>query len=156
MKRCVLFLLLILLIRCSDKSSEIGIDKVLYELIQKYQSKYPIPEDKSKLIYVYFVDCFKENNDTIIRLGRSAAGISKSDKVYGVYENEELKPTFIFDQSNLCDKLIMKKVKNKNNDRFYRNDNGSYPESYPPIYKYKLKNNELTLMKIDTIWLKWD
>jgi hypothetical protein len=155
-----IFSLFVLLFSCDNKSKEVGLDEKLYSTVIDYQKKYPIPKvikkHQKRIIYVYVLDCYKEDNDTLITVGRFPAVISKSDTVYGVYKNKELEPTFIFDQSNLCDKLITKKIKNKNNDKFYRSDNVSYPESFPPIFKYKFKNNELSLVKIDSVWLVWD
>jgi hypothetical protein len=160
MKKYIFSVFVLLLLSCDDKSKEVGLEKNFYTKIIDYQKKYPIPkvikEYQKGVIYVYLVECYKEDNDTLITVGRFPAGISKSDTVYGVYKNEELQPTFIFDQSNLCDKLITKKIENKNNDKFYRSDKSTFPESFPPIFKYKLKNNKLSLVKIDSVWLKWD
>lgn len=160
MKIYTFILLTLLIVSCSDKSKKIGLEKSLYKIIVDYQEKYPIPrgikEYKKDAIHIYLLDCLKENNDTLITIGRFPAGISKFDDFFGVYNNDELEPTFIFDKNNLCNKLIIKKIKNINNKNFYRDDKITYPESYPPVYKYKFKKNKLLLIKIDSIWLKWD
>lgn len=46
-------------------------------------------------------------------IGRFSGGISKFDNVFGVYNNDEIEPTFIFDENNLCNKLIIKKNNKK-------------------------------------------
>jgi hypothetical protein len=141
---------------CNVSKKEDVLDNNLYEKIIDYQTKFPIPKENPKNhIFVYKTYFWKDNKDTIIVLQRSSAGISKSDVGYGIYEDDKLHPTFIYDEHHLGDKLILKKFTNIENDKFYWK-NGAPSESFPPTYTYVLKNKELRFVKIDTVWKKWD
>mgnify|MGYP001316437273 CR=1 FL=1 len=143
-------------ISCSQTKNEKFLDKNLYSKIKEYQSIYPIPDkNPKKRIFVYHVNFWKEDNDTIVTIQRSSAGIAKDDKGYGIFQSEEFKPTFIYDEENLGKNFIFKKMPDKSRDAFYWKK-GAQPESFPPVYKYIVRNRDLKLMKIDTVWTKWD
>ncbi|NYA71941.1 hypothetical protein HZF10_13510 [Flavobacterium sp. MAH-1] len=122
----------------------------------EYQTKFPIPKDNQKnRIYIYQAYFWRDHGDTIIGLRRSSGGILKNDDGYGVYRDQRLLPTVIYDDKNLGYNLILNKIRSRDTDKFYWTK-GSQPESSPPIFNYQLKNNELRLMRIDTIWSRWD
>ena len=74
---------------------------------------------------------------------------------FGVYIDNILKPTIIYDKDSLGQKFILKKV-NKSKEEYYWINKGNAPESFPPIYSYLVKDKKLILKKIDTVWKRWD
>lgn len=156
MKNSVVLTILLLFVSCKKESNEIGLNENLYRLIEDYQKKYPIPikniEKQNNLIYIYTVDFWKEKEDTLITIIRAPTGRKEFDIVYGPYWDNILRPTFIIDNKNLGKKFIIKKIRNKSNWK----KKGIIPESFPPIYTYLVNNEELKLIKIDTIWKRWD
>lgn len=160
MKKNIIAVTFLLFLTCCKNYND-DLDKNLYNAILKYQKKYPIPKlnhkEVGQMIYLYKVYFFKEKKDTIILLQRSPAGLSKLDKGYGIYQDDILYPTFIYDDNNLGTKFIKNKVNDtEKNKKFYWLIGATPPENFPPVYKYKVKNNELQLVKIDTVWQKWD
>ena len=118
--RVFIYCLVLCFIGCNQNTNENLLDENLYKKIIDYQTKYPIPSNNTKnRIYVYKVYFWKEEKDTIVVLQRSAAGISKDDKGYGIYMYKELLPTFVYDEDNLSNSLILKKIPNQSNDAFY-------------------------------------
>ena len=156
MKNCIVLILLLLFISCKNASNQIGLNENLYGVIIDYQNKYPIPvkkkEKQNSLNYIYTVDFWKEKKDTLVTILRAPAGRTKFDNVYGAYYDNILKPTFIIDNKNLGNKFIIKKIKNKSNWL----KKGITSESFPPTHTYLVKDKELKLIKIDTIWKHWD
>ena len=75
-------------------------------------------------------------------------------KGFGIYEDTKLKPTFIIDEDNLGTRFILNKIKDVKDDFYWHGK--KFPESFPPVYTYKIKNTKLELVKIDTIWNHWD
>jgi len=159
-KKIVLVIFMSILLTCCKKSNH-DLDKNLYDAILTYQERYPIPKSKegefNRTIYLYKVYFFKEKTDTMIILQRSPAGLSKLDKGYGIYKDETLYPTFVYDKNNLGSKFIRRKVSDaKKNKEFYWLIGATPSERFPPVYKYKVQNKELKLVKIDTVWKTWD
>ena len=160
MKQNIIAVICFLLLTCC-KNFNNDLDKNLYDIILKYQGDYPIPKvnhnETNQTIYLYKVYFYKEKKDTIILLQRSPAGLSKLDKGYGIYQDDTLYPTFIYDDNNLGGKFI----KNKKNDieknkKFYWIIGAAPSESFPPVYKYKIQSKELKFVKIDTVWRTWN
>lgn len=156
--RAFIYLILIsfCFIGCNKNTNKKILDENLYNIIVDYQNKYPIPNNNTKnRIFVYKVYFWKDEKDTIIVLQRSAAGISKDDKGYGIYKYKKLHPTFVYDDYNLSNSFILKKIPNKSNDAYYWLK-GATPESSPPVFTYVVKNKEFKLKEIDTVWNNWD
>lgn len=160
MKRLLLLILISFCYSCENESQKIGLDKKLYQTLIEYQKKYPIPkkvsEDGSKPIYVYYAYFWLKKQDTILVFQRSSGGILKSVKGFGIYKDAQLMPTFIIDDKNLGNKFITKKINNKSNYEFYWNDKNNFPESFPPVHTYLVKNKEIKLINVDTVWTHWD
>lgn len=158
MEKSFILIIVILLFSCNKNKKNEGIIEPLLSSVVEYQKKYPIPIDAIKNhkndIFIYYLWFEKETNDTIIKIQRSSGGLSKSVKGYGVYQSERLKPTFIIDEMKLGIKYY--NFIPISNNSFYFSKKISYSESSPPIYKYLLKKGKIKLMKIDTIWNKWD
>jgi hypothetical protein len=160
MRKNIIAVIFLLLLTCC-KNYNNDLDKNLYDAILKYQEDYPIPKlshsEEGQTIYLYKVYFFKEKKDTIIVLQRSPAGLSKLDKGYGIYQDDSLNPTFIYDDNNLGTKFIKNKINDtEKNKKFYWLIGATPSERFPPVYKYKIQNKELKLVKIDTIWKTWD
>ena len=117
MNKNIIAVVFLLLLSCC-KNYNNNLDKNLYDAILKYQEDYPIPKVNhngvSQSIYLYKVYFYKEKKDTIILLQRSPAGLSKLDKGYGIYQDDTLYPTFIYDDNNLSAKFIKNKIKKNN------------------------------------------
>ncbi|RUT69455.1 hypothetical protein D0817_16605 [Flavobacterium cupreum] len=161
MKNYIITVIFLLLLTCC-KNYNNDLDKNLNMAILNYQKEYPIPQltnknEAGQAIYLYKVYFWKEMRDTIVVLQRSSGGISKLDKGYGIYQDENLQPTFIYDDNNLGSRFIKNKINDiEKNKRYYWLKGATPPENFPPVYKYKVINNELKLVKIDTVWQKWD
>ncbi len=162
MKRYILLILIFFCYSCEKhESKKIGLDKKLYQTLIEYQKKYPIPKKiiskrGSQPIYVYYAYFWLKAQDTILVFQRSSGGILKSEKGFGIYKDSQLMPTYIIDDKNLGNKFITKKIINKSNDEFYWKEKESFPESFPPVHTFLVKNKQLKLIKIDTVWTHWD
>ena len=109
---------------------------------------------EKKRIYVYSATFWKNKKDTLLVITRSSSGIPPNIKGFGIYEDNKLKPTFIVDQNNLGSQFVLKKINDIKKDFYWHEKN--FPESFPPVYTYKINNRKLGLIKIDTIWKHWD
>lgn len=149
-----LFLLLILTTCC--KSNDNDIKPHLRNAIINYQKIYPIPNPTESKggVYVYSVVFKKEGNDTLVSITRSSSGVLPHSKGFGVYKDDELSPSYIYDENKLSDNFISKK-KNFTESK-YTIHSESFKESYPPVYTYLVRKENLSLKKIDTIWSRWD
>ncbi|HWJ29433.1 MAG TPA: hypothetical protein VNS32_23035 [Flavisolibacter sp.] len=141
--------------------SEISQDfaQELYTVLLQYQKKYPLTEQKKKGLYIYVADFFKFKNDTILLLFQSPEGVrsSKDQIVLGVYEDEVLHRTAIRDAKQFYSKKLIKRILIDSLSllHFKPDINKSYPENFPPVYYYKVVNDQLVLNKIDTVWSTW-
>jgi hypothetical protein len=148
-------IILIAFILSCCKSDDKQLSDVLLSKLVEYQKKYPYYNqyDKGKAI-IYTAMFIKKNNDTLLQLCRSSNGVIPELKGYGIFKNDELKETFIYDEFNLSEKFIKNKIL-KIDKQNYFNIEGSFDESFPPIHTYVVRNKELHLIKIDTIWKHW-
>ena len=154
MKNVFAILLLTIFYGCAKDED---LDKNFKNVLIAYQKKFPTPTDSKpnrKRIYVYSVYFWQNKKDTLLFLSRSSGGVSKVIKGYGIYQDDKLKPTFIVDKSNLSSNLIINRITNING-KFYWKEK-SFPESTPPVFTYLVKNKELRLINIDTVWNNWD
>ena len=151
MKICFIYVCLSLfLISCKKNDLSTELKKEVVE----YQKKVPLPsvknEETSKFLYV--INFEKKGNDTLFNLIR-CPGISKFDSITGIYQDDVLKPLVIIDRHELGKNwLYLKKDNGVNN--FIINNLHSI-EDYPPLYKYRIKNKKIILIKIDTISYNW-
>nr|WP_315239949.1 hypothetical protein [uncultured Flavobacterium sp.] len=145
---------LFLIFSCSKKET---LDNNLKKIIIDYQKKYPIPnETNSKLNSFVYIAFFQvKNNDTIFLLSRSANGLLPEFKGYGIFQDKVLKPTFIYDSKEFSKNFVFERLKNDSANEFYLNLK-VFNERFPPIYTYSVKNKNINLIKIDTIWNRWD
>lgn len=147
-------LIVVIFFGCSQKEN---LNHDFKSVLINYQNKFPIPklENKGKKrIYIYSAYFWKNKNDTLLVITRSSSGIMPNSKGLGIYEDRELKPTFIVDEDSLGTQFILNKIVDIKDNFYWREK--KFPESFPPVYTYKVKNTKLELVKIDTIWKKWD
>lgn len=145
MKKIYLLLVFVILSSCQKKE----LSYEFRDVILKYQKKIPLPMNAEK--YVYVVHFFRFENDTLFNLIR-CSGISNHDSVSGVYQDKTLKPLIIIDRDKLGKKIFYLKKLNKNISDYYRLQ---LKEDFPPLYRYKIKNNKIILINIDTISDHW-
>jgi hypothetical protein len=134
----------------------------LYSKLIDYQHLYPVPnrnEKKGTGLYVYLVSFYYFHPDTIVTIKRASDGVSLSawNKVLGVYKNGQLLPTFIRDTSCFYSRGFIDSVFTDSASlrQFTAVNEREYPESFPPIYRFKVEKNKLILNRIDTVWEKW-
>jgi hypothetical protein len=155
LKKLVYIILISLSFFGCSKNDELSPN--LRVVLLNYQKKFPFPTDnksKSKCIFVYSAYFWKKNQDTLLVLTRSSSGILPNLKGFGIYRDDNLKPTFILDENKLGDRFILKKI-NQEKEEFYWLEK-SFKEGFPPLYTYSIKNKELKLIAIDTVWKSWD
>jgi hypothetical protein len=154
MNKKLMILLLFFSFGCSEK---VDLDKGFRNVLIDYQNKFPIPSLKDKerkRIYIYSANFWKNKKDTLLVITRSSSGITPNIKGFGIYEDKKLKPTFVTDENGLGNKFILKKIMNIKEEFYWKGEN--FPESFPPVYTYLVKNKELKFIKVDTIWKHWD
>lgn len=155
-KRALILVFLTLFLSCNKENI---LDNNLKKIIIEYQRKYPIPDSnmvgyKSKM-YIYVVSFQVVKKDTVLRLTRSSNGLLPDLKGYGIFQDEVLKPTFIYDANEFSRKFVFDRIKNNSVDKYYINPK-VISEGQPPIYTYSVKNKNINLVKIDTFWNRWD
>jgi hypothetical protein len=131
----------------------------LYREIVRYQREFPLPKNPKFGLYFYYLVFSKLKSDTIFAITRPGDGLFHSDvnSVLGVYKDSILAPTIIKDGMFLGRDLITKAIVDTNElMKFVQKPGHDYPESFPPIYMYKIHGKELVLEKVDTIWSQWD
>jgi hypothetical protein len=157
-------LLLIILNSCNQKGSLresecenlTGIDDSLYSLIISYQkinsipviAKYDVnlpPPPQTAFKYIYEV-LFEKEEDTLITIYLRPDGIDSyqagvNNKIYGVYQDSCLKPTYFISDSNLVKNFIKsyKTVKLHN----FQYDNNSNIDFRYDRYVYKVINGKI-------------
>ncbi|WP_298303783.1 hypothetical protein [Flavobacterium sp.] len=152
MSKTILIIASFIIISCSKKKD--NLEKYFKESLIEYQTKYPIPPNSKKGQYVYFALFKKNGNDTTFVISRSSAGLIKDFKGYGIFEDKNLKPTFIYDDKHYSKNFVYDTILNQNTKIFFENKSGR--ESYPPNFTYLVRKEKLYLLRIDTIWSRWD
>lgn len=135
------------------------LSKELLKVLTEYQKVYPFPKEGGNSLNVYEVAFYKSNNDTLVEIRRSSAGVEASfgQTLTGVYTDVNLLPVIVKDSAELYSKnFVLKPLRDTSAlNRFRPLPAKTYPESYPPIYQYRIHGRSLFLQKIDTIWQTW-
>ncbi|PDS22682.1 hypothetical protein [Flavobacterium branchiophilum] len=156
MKSLSIIILFTLLCCVNKKEIDINLKRTLID----YQNKFPIPKSHvaNNRIYIYTAYFEKDSKDTLLKITRSSNGIDsiflKKSGGFGIYEDDELRPTILFDNENIANKFILKKIF-KIDKKHYKKNN-IFIEGITPVHSYKINNGKLVLIKIDTIWQNWD
>ena len=133
-----------------------GIDYSLYNVILSYQKMNPIPiiakydvnlppPPQTAFKYIYEVQ-FKIEQDTLITICLKPDGVESNqdnfdNRIYGVYQDSCLKPTYLISDSNLV-KDFIKLYKRENMDSF-RYDNSTNIDFWYDRYVYKIINSRI-------------
>lgn len=164
MRILITILLIILINSCNNKDSHnkyecknlTGINDSLYYVILSYQKINPIPivrnstndlppTPETAFKYVYEVQ-FKKEKDTIIIITLRPDGINLiynnfRTKLYGVYQDSCLRPTYFIGDSSLS-KNFVRNYTNKDIANF-RYDNSSTIDFFYSGYVYKIIGERL-------------
>ncbi len=137
-----------------NKSQEQVLSPLIVDILENYILKYPIPKDENDY---YFQISFDNNFFNLMRISYPAPEELKT----------ELKGMFYY-KDNVIVSIIDNKDENNsiyyNSDFFIKDLRGElfpedrdyiFDESFPPIWKYGIKNNKTVLIEIDTIWKDW-
>jgi hypothetical protein len=166
--RVFIFLSIVFFSSCGEKKNKIQnkeetyFDESLNKELINYQKLYPIPAKEKgdeAVLYIYIVSFYKENLDTIVLVKRASDGVGLHgwDLTMGIYQNKDLLPTIIRDSKDFYSKNLVNKivVDSQSLNIFLPITGKDYPESFPPVYEYKLTNSKLIFSRIDTVWTKW-
>lgn len=156
-KITVSILLLVFLIGCEKQELNNELEKAILD----YQKKIPIPKiekNSDKIfrehLFIYWVDFYRKENDTMISIIRRSNGIYSSEDYYGVYMIENEIPVVISDKNSLGNDFVKFKIKNNLLKKYITDYEGHYDE-YPPIFSYIIKEGKLNLVSIDSIRNDW-
>lgn len=144
------------LISCVQQENKSGIKDELYKEILKYQKENPI--DKSDLEFlaemhfIYEVVILPpqysnpEDKNYSLFITMSVFGIRNHLKkpLYGVYENEILQKTIIYDEANMIDKFVT--IKKRNNIEKYIVENPPIIDILYPVRMYNIVNGKLVFI----------
>jgi hypothetical protein len=157
MKHISVFLIVFVFFGCK-RNEDLAED--FRNVIIDYQKQYPIREksEKIKKIFIYSVYFEMSHMDTLLKITRTSSGIDdiifKKSGGYGIYEDDVLKPTLLFDSENLGNKFILKKIRKI--DKKYYNQSPVFDEGFTPIHIYKIHQNHIKFISADTVWKHWD
>lgn len=159
-------IVLMITFSCSDKynrsKTEVKVSKKevlissINEILNLYIKEYPIPKKSNNNIY-YTIN-FNDDEFTIMRLGFPAPKEIEME-LKGIFYNHDSIPISIFDKKNISNsKYYNSSFFNQvlTNKFFLHKQNISFDETFPPIWKYNIENNQLSLIKKDTIWKVWE
>ena len=147
----IIFILLIGLTNSCHKTDSLdkNFETEFLNIVENYQKEVPIPDRKWIKEYTPFLDpkyCYyvsfeKNKKDTVFWIQLLSNGIYDTENKFGVYVDHGLKPTIIFDESNLSHKML-KKIKNEKLDTFVVNNGLINDAMYPHVF-YKVKNKQI-------------
>lgn len=166
MRLTIIFFLAIMIYSCKNDKKTVNESKILDKAVLNgfiskeldfYISEYPI-QDKNSYFYCII---FKENSFSFMRVGFMLAEEEKTE-LKGLFYYRDSIPVLIYDYKNVKNSSFYKnsfKDSFKDSlrikfDSLYLND--SLDESFPPIWNYKIFENQALLIEKDTVWLKWE
>lgn len=142
-----------MLISCQKENNNSGIRDDIYNEIIKYQKENPIDKESEKFLskkhFVYQISILPpkfanpDDKNYSIFISLSAFGIGNEIKknCYGIYANEDLQRTVIYDEANLIDKFV--KQKKKKNLENYIVKNHPIIDIIFPVKMYNIENEKL-------------
>lgn len=174
MKELILLILLTICISCKEPNKieihhkRASLDSELYAAIQAYQMKIKIPKVESKeispgvksiesaLIYVYEIKFNIENKDTIVSLTLNSGGINSyydshipmNDKIYGVYQDENLKPTYVNDPQQIGKHFIKEYREDIDAIEKFKQKRDFINDAIYDVYLYKVRGRKLIFDKV--------
>jgi len=135
-----LILFLTIYFSCTKKEN---LKPTLRNELLNYQKLFPLPDKSDSLYPFYVVSLRKIKNDTILRISRTQVSNKEHYYHYGIFEDEQLKPTVIFDFDSLNKNLIKYYPKRKGDELLKT----GRLESINPYYTYQLKQNEIFFLE---------
>lgn len=147
------FFFILILISCQKEDNNSGLRNDLYKEIIKYQQENPIDKDAEDFLgkkhFLYQVTILPpqfanpEDKKTSIYITLSVFGVGNNLKknCFGIYENETLQRTIIYDEANLIDKFV--KEKKKKNLENYIVKNAPIIDIIFPVKMYNIENGKL-------------
>ena len=153
MKYLKFFFILILISCQKENDNNSGIRYDLYKEIIKYQKENPIDKETEDFLgkkhFIYQVAILPphfenpEDKKTSIYITLSVFGVGNNLKknCFGIYENETLQRTIIYDEANLIDKFV--KEKKKKNLENYIVKNTPIIDIIYPVKIYNFENGKL-------------
>lgn len=150
------FIIGLILFSCQEKENRLGINKDLYEEILKYQKENPIDKNSEKLLgknhFIYQVVILPpeysnpEDKNYSLFITLSAFGVGKEVKknCYGVFEDEFLQKTIIYDEANFIDRFVEEK-KRDNLEKYIVKDSPIIDIIYP-VKMYNIVNGKINFI----------
>lgn len=111
--------------------------------ILKFQNEFPLTEKTDSVYPFYIINFHKIENDTFCRISRTYTSSKTNYEHYQIFEDDELKPTVIFNFNNLGEKIIKNYPERKGEELLK-----SAPlKTINPHYVYKLNDGKIKLFK---------
>lgn len=137
------YIIIFLFFSCKKKDE--GLNEELYHTILKYQKENDFSKSKDSTShfknYVYEVH-FEYKKDTTISISIEPEGyIGQLKNAYGIYSDNNLKPTIIVDENKIGKKFV-NEYRKKNLESFH-NPTPVISDIFIPIYVYKIKKGKI-------------
>lgn len=146
-------LLFLILASCNKDINQTGIREDLYNEIIKYQKENPINKKSENFLgknhFVYqvtllpsqYANSEDRHNSVFITLSVFGVGNEVKKNCFGIFENENLQKTIIYDEANSINKFA--KEKKKTNLENYIVKNPPIIDIIFPVKMYNIKNGKL-------------
>jgi len=146
-------LLFLILASCNKDINQTGIREDLYNEIIKYQKENPINKKSENFLgknhFVYqvtllpsqYANSEDRHNSVFITLSVFGVGNEVKKNCFGIFENENLQKTIIYDEANLINKFV--KEKKKTNLENYIVKNPPIIDIIFPVKMYNIENGKL-------------
>lgn len=165
MRLIIICFLAIMIYSCKNDKKTVNESKILDKAVLNgfiskeldfYISEYPIQDKNS----YYYCVIFKENSFSFMRVGFLLAD-EKQTELKGMFYYSDSIPVLIYDYKNMKNSSFYNNSFNNSFkdslrikfDSLYFND--SLDETFPPIWNYKISENQAHLIEKDTVWSNW-
>lgn len=175
MKQVIILIVFTLFISCkNDNKHKVAntdsFNSELYDKILEFQNKVKFVKNsndeiadgvksiESALIHIYEIKFYIEDKDTIAGLTLYSGGINsyyseeirKNEKIYGIYEDDTLKPTYINDPYQIGRSFVKEYMENPNTiSKFYQKNDFINDDIYD-VCRYKVKGKKLIFFDVLT------
>lgn len=149
-KIVVIVILSVLFQACHSK--DVNIDENFYNVLSDYQKKNPLPSKEStsetffqiskNLKYVYEA-AFYKNGFLYITLNPN--GINVEEKSFGIYQDSNLKPTYIIDDDKAGREFIKKYI--QKDLQKYTSTEANMIDVVYPTFVYRIKGDKLIFLE---------
>lgn len=151
--RFTTLLIFLTIMSCNKNINKTGISEDLYNEIIKYQKENPINKESENFLgknhFVYQVTILPsqyanpEDKHNSVFITMSVFGVRNEVKknLYGIYKDENLQKTIIYDEANLIEKFV--KEKKKENIENYIVKNPPIIDLIYPVRIYNIESGKL-------------